>query len=166
MSDDITKPASVVVKPDEGLSLWQPLPSRGYVNVHLWPENMPYDSFSSGIQVLPPGCHVREHGHKQNHELIFIYEGRGTVTIDGETSDLEPGSTVLFARNNVHRIDNTGDVDMKLFWVFFPPGLEDWFQAIGRPRTPGDAMPEAFPRPDNVAEVQAQMRFLPSRAAD
>jgi len=164
MSETLTKPQSVVVGPDEGASLWQPLPSRGYVTVKLEPDTMPYDTFSSGIQVLPPGCSVREHGHKQNHELIFVYEGRGTCTIDGVTHEVEPESTVLFARNSVHRIDNTGDVDMRIFWVFFPPGLEDWFRAIGRPRTPGDDMPEAFNRPDNVAEIQRRMRFLPPRA--
>lgn len=164
MSDEITKGRSVVVGPDEGRSLWQPLPSRGYVTVNLTPANMPYDTWSSGVQVMPPGCEVREHGHMQNHELVFVYEGKGIVDIDGEVTDIEPGTTVLFARNCRHRIENTGSSDMKLFWVFFPPGLEDWFEAIGRPRTPGEPMPEAFPRPEDVADVQARMRFLPPRS--
>ena len=54
----VTAPSAVVIGPDEGMSLWQPLPSRGYVTVNLTPENTPYDTFSSGTQVLPPGCHV------------------------------------------------------------------------------------------------------------
>ena len=161
---DATKGHSVVVGPDAGRSLWQPLPSRGYVTVNLTADNMAYDTFSSGIQLLPPGCEVREHGHKQNHELVFIYEGTGFVEIDGVVTDLQPESTVLFARNCVHRLVNTGAVDMKLFWVFMPPGLEDWFYAIGRDRTPGEPMPEAFARPDNVHEVMDRMRFLPPRA--
>ena len=161
---DATKGHSVVVGPDAGRSLWQPLPSRGYVTVNLTADNMAYDTFSSGIQLLPPGCEVREHGHKQNHELVFIYEGTGFVEIDGVVTDLQPESTVLFARNCVHRLVNTGAVDMKLFWVFMPPGLEDWFYAIGRDRTPGEPMPEAFARPDNVQEVMDRMRFLPPRA--
>ena len=161
--NDVTKGHSVVVGPEEGRSLWQPMPSRGYVTVNLTADNMAYDTFSSGIQVMPPGCEVREHGHKQNHELVFIYEGTGFVEIDGEVTELKPESTVLFARNCVHRIVNTGDTDMKLFWVFMPPGLEDWFYAIGRDRTPGEPMPEAFARPDNVQEVMDKMRFLPPR---
>lgn len=165
MIDAISNGRSVIVGPDEGQSLWQPLPSRGYVNVNLTPENMPYDSFSSGIQVMPPGGEVREHGHRQNHELIFVYEGEGTVEIDGKMSAVKPGTTVLFARNCVHRIENTGGTDMKMFWVFFPPGLEDWFNAIGRPRRPGDPMPEPFARPDNVQEVMDRMRFIPPRSA-
>ena len=54
---------------------------------------------------------------------------------------------------------------MKLFWVFMPPGLEDWFHAIGRPRQPGEAMPDAFDRPADVQEVMDRMRFLPPRTA-
>ena len=165
MSAPITKQKSVVVGPEQGQSLWQPLPSRGYVDVNLTPDNMPYDTFSSGIQVLPPGCEVREHGHLQNHELVFVYQGEGRVDIDGEVSALKPGTTVLFARNCVHRIENTGAIDMKMFWVFFPPGLEDWFNAIGRPRTPGEPMPAAFARPDNVSEVMQRMRFMPPRSS-
>ncbi len=158
-----TKLQSVIVGPGEGQSWWQPLPSRGYVDVHLTPDNMPYDSFSSGTQLLPSGCMVREHGHRQNHELVFIYEGEGEVNIDGVTSAVVAGTSVLFARNGTHWIKNTGSTDMKLFWVFMPPGLEDWFAAIGRPRSPGESMPEAFARPDNVEAVMAAMRFLPPR---
>lgn len=152
-----------VIGPDEGHSLWQPLPSRGYVTINLTPDTMPYDSFSSGIQVLPPGCSVREHGHRQNHELIFIYEGTGRAVIDENEYELKPGTTVLFGRHATHLLENTGATDMKLFWVFMPPGLEDWFNAIGRKRTPGEPMPEAFARPDNVADVMAAMKFLPPR---
>ncbi|MEQ8514884.1 MAG: cupin domain-containing protein [Chromatocurvus sp.] len=157
------KPGSVVVKPEDRLSLWQPMPSRGHVDLILTPDNMPYDTFASGTQVLPPGCYVRQHGHTQNHELIFIYEGEGMCTIDGTDHDLEPGTTVLFARNSVHLLKNTGKVDLKLFWVFFPPGLDDWFKAIGRPRTPGEPMPEPFDRPEDVQEVMRKLKFMPPK---
>jgi mannose-6-phosphate isomerase-like protein (cupin superfamily) len=158
-----TRPWWSVIGPDEGESLWQPLPSRGYVTVNLDPTNMPYDGFSSGIQVLPPGCSVREHGHRQNHELVFIYEGTGRCEIEDDEYELVPGTTVLFGRYARHLLENTGDVDMKLFWVFQPARLEDWFRAIGKPRTPGEPMPEAFPRPDNVEQYMQEQRFVPPR---
>lgn len=166
MPDDVKKPWWAVIGPDEGESIWQPEPSRGYVDVNLTPENTPYDGFSSGIQVLPPGCHVREHGHQKNHELIFIYEGTGRCEIEDATYDLEPGTAVLFGRHARHLVENTGQTDMKLFWVFFPPALEYWFRSIGRPRTPGEPMPDAFSRPDNVGDVMEYMKFVPPRSAD
>lgn len=155
---------AVVVGPEQALSYWQPLPSCGYVTVSITPENAPFDDFSAGTQVLPPGRHVRQHAHARNHELVFVCAGRGTVTIDDVTHPLEPGSTVLFGRHAQHRIDNTGESDMRLFWVFFPPGLEEWFAAIGRPRRPGEPAPEPFARPENVGEIMVRMRFVPPPA--
>ncbi|MBC7521779.1 MAG: cupin domain-containing protein [Sandarakinorhabdus sp.] len=151
---------SAVIGPDEAPSWWQPLPSRGHVSVALSPENTPYDGFSSGLQVLPPGCGVREHGHQRNHELLFIHAGTGTCTIEDVIHDLVPGSIVLFGRHARHLVVNTGTTDMQIFWVFMPPGLEDWFAAIGQPRTPGDPMPEPFGRPEDVGDVQAKLRFV------
>ena len=161
MDEAITQPWWAVIGPDEGESLWQPLPSRGHITLKLTPESMPYDSFSTGIQVLPPGCYVREHGHKQNHELIFIYEGVGEAEIEGHKYSLSKGSTLLFGRYARHVITNTGEVDMGMFWVFMPSGLEHWFRGIGRQRQPGDTTPDAFPRPDNVGDLMEWMRFVP-----
>lgn len=151
---------SLVLGPDEGESWWQPLPSRGYVNTYVTTENNPYQDYSAGIQVLPPGCHVREHGHSINHELIFVYKGSGVITLNGEQHEVGPGCTVLFADHDSHMIENTGEEDMHLFWVFSPPRLEEWFRAIGKERTAGEDMPAAFPRPDNTAEAMEHQRFM------
>lgn len=170
MSDDNPNTAPefgrfhAVIPPDGGKSWWQPLPSRGYVNVALSPENMPYDFFSSGTQLLPPGCSIREHGHERNHELLFVHKGTGTVTIEDRTWEIGPGAIVLFGRYSRHFLVNTGTEDMHFFWVFMPPALEDWFPAIGRERTPGEPMPEPFPRPDTVADLHARLRFVPPKA--
>ena len=163
MDDAVTKPWWAVIGPDGGDSWWQPMPTSGYVTMKLTPETMPYDGFTSGVQVLPPGCHVRDHGHLQNHELIFIYAGSGEVEIEGNTYPVSKGCTVLFGRNARHLITNTGDVDIEMFWVFMPPGLEHWFRAIGQKREPGDSMPESFQRPDGVEDVMRQMRFMPPK---
>ncbi len=159
-SSDRSNLGTTVVAADEARSYWQPLPSCGYVTVAITPEEAPFDDFSCGTQVLPPGRHVREHAHARNHELIYICEGAGTLTVGGAARPLRAGDTVLFGRYSSHRIDNLGPGDLKLFWVFFPPGLEDWFQAIGRPRTPGEPAPEPFARPENVADIMARMRFV------
>ena len=152
-----------VIAPGEGRSWWQPLPSRGFVEVALDPASSPYDGFSCGTQLLPPGCSVREHGHQRNHELIHVTAGTGRAEIEDKVYTLVPGTTLLFGRHARHLIENTGRVDMTLFWVFMPPGLEDWFDAIGRPRTPGEPMPPPFERPADVAGIQSRMRFVPPR---
>jgi quercetin dioxygenase-like cupin family protein len=156
---------TVVVTDREAVSYWQPLPSCGYVTVAITPDEAPFDAFSCGTQLLPPGRYVREHGHTRNHELIHVCTGSGTLTVDGSVRPIGAGDTILFGRNSAHRIDNAGPLEMKLFWVFFPPGLEDWFQAIGRPRSAGESAPAPFERPQNVADIMARMRFMTPRAA-
>ena len=81
--------------------------------------------------------------------------------IVSDDDPIGPGATILFGRYARHVIENTGTVDMKLFWVFMPPGLEHWFRALGRPREAGEPMPPGFDRPPQVDEVMEQMRFVP-----
>ena len=53
---DHAKGTAMVLGPEEGESFWQPLPSTGYVINKFNPYNSPYDSFSTGLQVLEPGA--------------------------------------------------------------------------------------------------------------
>ena len=46
-----------------------------------------------------------------------------------------------------------------MMWVLMPGGLEDFFQAIGRPRTAGEPAPEPFARPYNVEEIERRTVF-------
>ena len=50
------KGTALVLGPEEGESFWQPLPSTGYVINKFNPYNSPYDTFSTGLQVLEPGA--------------------------------------------------------------------------------------------------------------
>lgn len=151
---------AVVVRPEEGDAYWQPRPSTGYVINKLTPYNTPYDDFSAGIQVLEAGSAVREHGHERSHEVLFVIEGTGHAVIGGERHELTPGTTLLLGRRVMHFVQNSDAGQMKLFWVIFPPGLEDWFQAIGRPRHAGETIAPIFERPTDVKEIQLRMRFV------
>ena len=44
-------------------------------------------------------------------------------------------------------------------WLMMPGGLDDFFEQIGRPRNIGEPDPDPFPRPDNVAEIEARTVF-------
>ncbi|MCW5770597.1 MAG: cupin domain-containing protein [Rhodospirillaceae bacterium] len=154
------KGVHLVSGPDDGTSYWQPQPSTGYATVKLHPGNSPINFLSAGIQVLEPGTHVRNHAHQRNDELLFVYEGTGRATIDGKDYALAPGALIAVGRYVEHIVFNDGPVPMKIFWVFAPPGLEDWFAAIGRPRQAGEPMPAPFTRPEDVAEVQKRVKFV------
>ncbi len=150
---DLTKGPAMVLGPEDGESYWQPGPHFGHMTIKLSPGNYPSNMLSMGTQVLPSGCHVRDHGHARNDEILFIYEGTGRAVVDGETHKLEPGSTVVLGRFVEHAIYNDGPGDMKFVWFFTPPGLEQVVEAAGRPRKPGEAPPEKFDRPANIAQI-------------
>lgn len=150
---DLTKGPAMVLGPEDGESFWQPAPHGGYMTVKLSPGNFPSNQFAMGIQVMPPGCHVRSHGHARNDEVLFIYAGTGHCVVDGVTHALEPGSTIVVGRFVEHSIHNDGADDMKFVWFFSPPGLELVVEAAGRPRHPGEPAPERFDRPADMARV-------------
>jgi mannose-6-phosphate isomerase-like protein (cupin superfamily) len=159
---NFAKGVAIVLGPEDGESLWQPLPSRGYVINKITPYNSPYDNFSIGIQVLEPGAHIRRHGHERSHEILFCLRGTGTAEIDGKTYEVREETMMLVGRGLQHKVTNTGAGQMRLMWFMSPAGLEDWFRALGRPRQVGEPLPPAFERPTKIRDIQAQQRFIPS----
>ena len=156
------KGIAIVLRPEDGESFWQPLPSHGYVINKISPYTSPFDNFSVGIQVLEPGAHIRRHAHERSHELLFCFRGTGSAEIDGRKYDVREETMVLIGRGLQHKVTNTGPGQMRLMWFISPPGLEDWFRALGRPRQAGDPPPPAFERPANIKEIQARQRFIAS----
>lgn len=152
--------AAFVVQPGEGQSFWQPVPANGYAEVLVSKRNDPsIGDFSAGIQVIAPGSHIREHQHGTEQEVLFFFEGTGKVLVNGVEHPVQPGTMVYAGHQNAHKIINDTEDDLKMMWMLLPGGLEDFFEAIGRPRAAGEAAPEPFPRPDNVAEIEAQTVF-------
>ena len=81
----------VVVQPDEGESFWQPVPANGYAEVRVSHRRHPaIRSLATGIQVIAPGCHIREHVHPAQEELLFFFEGEGEAVIDGRAIRSRP----------------------------------------------------------------------------
>ncbi len=154
------KGAAVVVQPDAGDSYWQPVPANGYSEVRVSKRNdQRIGNFSSGIQVIAPGCHIREHWHDAHEELLFFFEGRGRAVIDGVEHQITAGTTCYVGPWRKHTFINDGDTDLKMMWTLMPGGLEDFFEGIGRPRHLGEPAPEPFPRPDNVDEIEQATVF-------
>jgi hypothetical protein len=56
-----------------------------------------------------------------------------------------------------HEIINEGEDELVLLWVISPPGLEDFFHTIGRPRAAGEPSPAPFQRPGDVVAIERQM---------
>lgn len=159
-SDKAATGEARVFGPDDGHSFWQPVPANGFVR-NIINQRMidGQTNFSLGTQTVAPGCFIREHTHPHNEEVIFVVEGRGVARIDGVEHAIEKGSCVYVGRGRKHHFLNPNAEPMTFLWLMMPGGLDQFFAEIGRARTPGDPTPEPFPRPANVAEIEARTVF-------
>jgi quercetin dioxygenase-like cupin family protein len=149
-----------VVGLEEGESFWQPVPANGFVRNLLNTRTCGADAqFSIGTQTVAPGCYIREHMHDRHEEIIHVIEGNGIARIDGIEYLVPRGSSVFIGRNRKHHFLNWTTEPFTFLWIMLPGGLDDFFAAIGRPRSPGQPAPEPFPRPANIAEIEASTVF-------
>jgi len=59
-------------------------------------------------EVLPPGCAVTPHYHREIEEIYYIVSGRGLMTVANETREVEAGDAVYVPRGQLHTLQNTG----------------------------------------------------------
>ncbi len=155
------------VPPEGGRSYWQPVPANGFVRCLLAASEIGAETpFSLGTQTVEAGCHIREHVHPANEEVIYVLEGRGHAVLEGERHVLEAGSCLFLGKGRVHAFHAAPDSRLTLLWLLLPGGLETFFARIGRERRPGETPPEPFPRPADVLRIEAETVFgrLPPRA--
>jgi quercetin dioxygenase-like cupin family protein len=148
---------AVVVQPGEGPSYWQPVPANGHADPTLYPENSRFDGLSMGFQTIAPRSRVREHSHDDQIELQICFRGRGRVIVDGKSHDLVPGTACFLGHKVRHEIINETAEELVMLWVVSPPGLERFFEAIGRPRQEGAPTPAPFARPPDVSAIERRM---------
>ncbi|ANW33999.1 hypothetical protein KvSKV_08715 [Ketogulonicigenium vulgare] len=152
----------------DAASYWQPVPANGYVTCIMTDADVGAETpFGVGMQTIAPGgCFVRPHAHDKNEEVIHFVSGTGRIELDdgAEVHRGTPGTTVYIGKNRRHSFVNDGDQPLTFFWLLMPAGLEPFFAAIGRPRAAGEPAPAPFPRPENVAQIEAQTVFAPPKA--
>jgi quercetin dioxygenase-like cupin family protein len=163
MSDHTVRGRAVVVQPGAGPSYWQPVPANGHADPALFPANTGFGTLAMGYQTIAPQSRVREHSHGDQVELQICFRGRGYVKVDGVRHDLQPGTACMLGYDVKHEIVNDTDDDLVMLWVITPPGLEDFFRAIGRPRTAGEPAPEPFERPADVVAIERALGMNDTR---
>ncbi len=162
-STDRIKGHAVVMQPGDGPSYWQPLPANGHADPKLSPGNTRFDGLSMGFQTVAAGGRIREHSHGDQIELQICFRGEGRVVVDGVRHDLVPGTTCFLGYDVKHEIENEGPDELVMLWVVSPPGLEDFFEAIGRPRSAAEPAPAPFERPQDVVAIERRMGMNDTR---
>jgi quercetin dioxygenase-like cupin family protein len=151
---------AIILGPNDGDSFWQPVPASGFArNLFNDKTTASEHKYSFSVQTIAPGGFIREHTHDRNDELAYVVSGKGIFQIDGEDNPVEPGSAVFIGINRRHKWINTGSEPLTFVVLFMPGGLDEFYARIGRERRHGDQAPAPFPRPDDIAEIEARGVF-------
>ncbi len=160
---DAVRGHAFVVQPHEGPSYWQPVPANGHADPKLYPSQTGFPTLAMGYQTIAPHSRVREHSHGDQVELQICFRGTGRVVVDGESHPLVPGTACMLGYDVKHEIINESEDELVMLWVITPPGLEDFFAAIGRPRQVGDPAPAPFARPSDVIAIERSLGMNDTR---
>ncbi|MFL6139250.1 MAG: cupin domain-containing protein [Frankiaceae bacterium] len=80
------------------------------------------DSMSAGIYALPSGGVDGQRPHDED-EVYVVVRGTARVTIDGQTSDVGPGTTIYVPAGVPHKFHDIAE-DLHVLVVFAPPETE------------------------------------------
>lgn len=73
------------------------------------------------LMSIPAAGEIGEEVHAEHDQFIRVDQGRGEAAIDGVTTQIEDGWSVLVPAGARHNIRNTGDADLKLYTLYAPP---------------------------------------------
>jgi len=62
-------------------------------------------------RAFPPGSGVGLHEQKED-EIYYVLSGHGTMTLDGKTVDITPGTAVLTRTGSSHSLKQAGSEDL------------------------------------------------------
>ena len=71
-------------------------------------------------EILPPGCAVIPHHHRELEEIYYITSGNGVMTVGDESRDVFAGDAIYVPRGLKHSLHNTGSEPIRLLLVCGP----------------------------------------------
>ena len=122
----------IVVHADEGTHI---LTGRRKVpiTIKLSKRKHGIEGISFCMEEQSPGKKMRIHKHLNNDELIFIHQGKGTLTMGEESIDVKTGDVAFVPRGTWHGLDNTGSEKLLMAFQYSPAGFEEYFIENGTP---------------------------------
>ncbi len=75
----------------------------------------------AGLNSFEAGQEHAPHAHCDRDKLYLVLQGRGTLTLGGETTDVGPGDVALARAGIVHGLRNPGPGRLVALVVIAPP---------------------------------------------
>lgn len=77
------------------------------------------------VMSIKPGEDIGKEVHDKEDQVLYLVSGKGTVYLDGNESEFNPGDCVLVPAGVEHNFTTTGDEPMKIFTTYSPPHHPD-----------------------------------------
>lgn len=85
--------------------------------------------YAQWLSITQPGGGPPPHLHEREDEWFYVLEGRVSFLVDGEWTEVAPGSGAYLPKGSVHTFKNVGDVPLRMVLTVAPAGFEDFFAA-------------------------------------
>ena len=85
------------------------------------------DAYGCGMALIDPGQIHEEHVQPDSEELIFVVQGTGFGKVGGAELTIKPGDLIAIEKGEPHTFTNNGTEQLRLYWVYSPPGPEKKF---------------------------------------
>ena len=80
----------------------------------------PITQCSLAEELLPPGCAVTPHHHRNLEEIYYIVSGSGLMTVGENSREVGAGDAIYIPRGHKHSLKNIGSEPIKLILVCGP----------------------------------------------
>jgi len=108
-----------------------------------------------GYEDIAPGAEIQLHRHLVADEILFVYRGAGTASLNGRKAHVSAGATIYVPRNVTIGLVNDGTEPLGITFTFSRPGFEELMRdnsvLEGQPVTPMSA--------EERARIQAKHRW-------
>lgn len=89
-------------------------------------DRTPTSGLTAGLAEIPVGAPRQQRGHWHEHaELYYVVSGSGVVVVDGVESEVTADTAVFIPGSVEHFAVNTGEVPLRLVYVFAADSFSD-----------------------------------------
>ena len=80
-----------------------------------------------------PGDKLPVHKHLREDEMIFIHKGSGLFTLGEKQFEVKEGAVALVPKGIWHGLENNGNENIEMRFMYTPSGFEGFFREVGTP---------------------------------
>jgi len=113
------KPGSTIVKASDAKTF-------GPATIYIEPATHKGAPCAASVLALPAGANVAEHVHEHETEMLYVLDGKGTMTIAGTNLDIAPTSVVQIPPNTKHAF--AAGAAVRAVQIYTPAGPEQRFK--------------------------------------